>query len=168
MKFSKKQKIYNLSIPCQAVRVQINFHFSNLFCDCILELRVSLRHTGLRKGWTVACSCKCMLHCFPNFRLLAVSEQSTRSATLTVAVTHPGTNEHNCCLTSNSDLTTIFPLSYWYWGCKIYSMVQSSRVILLYLKSINKTKNIRRLNCWSDKYHYRLMVDYVDAKLYKF
>ena len=29
---------------------------------------------------------------FPNVRLLAVSEQSTRSATLTVAVTHPGTN----------------------------------------------------------------------------
>ena len=51
---------------------------------------------------------------FPNIRLLAVSEQSTRSATLTVAVTHPGTNAHNCCLTSNSDLTTIFPLSYWY------------------------------------------------------
>ena len=51
---------------------------------------------------------------FPNVRLLAVSEQSTRSATLTVAVTHPGTNAHNCCLISNSDLTTIFPLSYWY------------------------------------------------------
>ena len=51
---------------------------------------------------------------FPNVRLLAVSEQSTRSATLTVVVTHPGTNAHNCCLTSNRDLTTIFPLSYWY------------------------------------------------------
>ena len=51
---------------------------------------------------------------FPNVRLLAVSEQSTRSATLNVAVTHPGTNEHNCCLTSNSDNTTTFPLSYCY------------------------------------------------------
>ena len=44
---------------------------------------------------------------FPNVRLLAVSEQSTRSATLTVAVTHPGTNLHNCCLTSDSDLTAM-------------------------------------------------------------
>ena len=37
----------------------------------------------------------------------AVSEQSTRSATLTVVVTHPGTNAHNFFLTSNSDLTTM-------------------------------------------------------------
>ena len=44
---------------------------------------------------------------FPNIRLLAVSEQSIRSATLTVAVTHPGTNPHNCCLTSDSDHTAI-------------------------------------------------------------
>ena len=29
------------------------------------ELRVSLRQTGLRQGWTVACLCRCMLHCFP-------------------------------------------------------------------------------------------------------
>ena len=57
---------------------------------------------------------------FPNVRLLAVSEQSTRSETLTVAVTHPGTNAHNCCLTSNSDLTTIFPLNYWYSIVRYY------------------------------------------------
>ena len=43
---------------------------------------------------------------FPNVRLLAVSEQSTRSATLTVAVTHPGTNAHNCCLGAASKLKT--------------------------------------------------------------
>ena len=29
------------------------------------QLRVSLRQTGLRQGWTVACGCRCMLHCFP-------------------------------------------------------------------------------------------------------
>ena len=34
---------------------------------------------------------------FPNVRLLAVSEQSTRSATLTVAVTHPDTNAFELC-----------------------------------------------------------------------
>ena len=44
---------------------------------------------------------------FPNVMLLAVLEQSIRSATLTAAVTHPGTNLHNCCLTSDSDLTAI-------------------------------------------------------------
>ena len=42
---------------------------------------------------------------FPNISLLAISEQSIRSVTLTVAVTHPGTNTNNCCLTSDIDLT---------------------------------------------------------------
>ena len=65
-----------------------------------------------REGGTVDVALRLNAALFPNVRLLAVSEQSTRSATLTVAVTHPGTYAHNCCLTSNSDLTTIFPLSY--------------------------------------------------------
>ena len=51
---------------------------------------------------------------FPSVRLLAVHPQQTRSRTLTVAVTHPGTNAHNCSLTSSSDHTTIFPLGHWY------------------------------------------------------
>ena len=74
-------------------------HLTHLIVN---ELRVSLRLTGLRQGWTIAC-----------VRLLAVSQKSLRSATLTVAVTHPGTNAHNCCLTTISDLTTIFPLASW-------------------------------------------------------
>ena len=51
---------------------------------------------------------------FPSVRLLVVHPQQTRSRTLTVAVTHPGTNPHNCSLTSSSDHTTIYPLGHWY------------------------------------------------------
>ena len=51
---------------------------------------------------------------FPSVRLLVVHPQQTRSRTLTVAVTHPGTNAHNCSLTSSSDHTTIYPLGHWY------------------------------------------------------
>ena len=32
----------------------------------------------------------------PSVRILVVHPQQTRSRTLTVAVTHPGTNAHNC------------------------------------------------------------------------
>ena len=35
---------------------------------------------------------------FPSARLLIVHPQQRRSRTLTVAVTHPGTNAHNCSL----------------------------------------------------------------------
>ena len=38
---------------------------STSYDDDATELRVSLRQTGLRQGWTVACGCGCMLHCFP-------------------------------------------------------------------------------------------------------
>ena len=51
---------------------------------------------------------------FPSVRLLVVHPQQTRSRTLTVAVTHPGTDTHNCSLTSSSDHTTIYPLGHWY------------------------------------------------------
>ena len=51
---------------------------------------------------------------FPSVRLLVVHPQHTRRRTLTVAVTHPGTNAHNCSLTSSSDHTTIYPLGHWY------------------------------------------------------
>jgi hypothetical protein len=51
---------------------------------------------------------------FPSVRLLVVHPQQTRSRTLTVAVTHPGTNAHNCSLTSSNDHTTIYPLGQWY------------------------------------------------------
>ena len=40
---------------------------------------------------------------FPKVRLLAVSEQITRSATLTVAVTHPGT-----CILTNTHKNIFF------------------------------------------------------------
>ena len=51
---------------------------------------------------------------FPSVRLLVVHPHNTRRRTLTVAVTHPGTNAHNCSLTSRSDHTTIFPLGHRY------------------------------------------------------
>ena len=44
---------------------------------------------------------------YPNVRLLAMSERYIRSVTLTVGVTHPGTNAHNRCLNSDSDLSAI-------------------------------------------------------------
>jgi hypothetical protein len=47
---------------------------------------------------------------FPIVRLLDVHPQQTRGRTLTVVVTHPGANAHNCSLTSSSDHTTIYPL----------------------------------------------------------
>ena len=59
----------------------------------LIELRVSLRLTGLREGDgpmpADACAC---------------------STTIIVAVTHPGTNTLNCFLISNCDTTTICPL----------------------------------------------------------
>ena len=51
---------------------------------------------------------------FTSIRLLVVHPQQTRSRTLTVAVTHPGTNAHTCSLTSSSDNTTIYPQGHWY------------------------------------------------------
>ena len=43
--------------------------------------------------------------------LLVLNPQPTRSSTLTVAFTHPGTNPHNCSLTSTSKVhTPIDPL----------------------------------------------------------
>jgi hypothetical protein len=51
---------------------------------------------------------------FPSVRLLGVHPQQTRIRTLTVAVTHPGTNAHNCSLTSSTDHTTIYPLGHCY------------------------------------------------------
>ena len=47
---------------------------------------------------------------FPSVRLLVLHPHNTRRRTLNVSVTHPGTNAHNCSLTSRSDHTTIFPL----------------------------------------------------------
>ena len=72
-----------------------------------LELKVSLRRTGLRQR--VDCRILVQEHAalFPYVRLLALSDRSIRSSTLTVAVTHPGTNLRNYCLTSDSDLTAI-------------------------------------------------------------
>ena len=66
-----------------------------LHIDILAELRISLRQRVDRRMLV-------QVHAalFPDVRLLAVSEQSIRSASLTVAVTHPGTNLHNCCLTS--------------------------------------------------------------------
>ena len=46
--------------------------------------------------------------------LHAVHPQQTRSRTLTVTVTYPGTNANNCSLTSSIDHTTICPLGHWY------------------------------------------------------
>ena len=72
-----------------------------------LELMVSLKRTGLRQRVDRRMLVQVHAALFPNVRLMTVSERSIRSATLTVAVTHPGTNLHNCCLTSDSDLTAI-------------------------------------------------------------
>ena len=71
------------------------------------ELKVNLRRTGLRQRVDRRMLVQVHAALFPNVRLMTVSERSIRSATLTVAVTHPGTNLHNCCLTSDSDLTAI-------------------------------------------------------------
>jgi hypothetical protein len=51
---------------------------------------------------------------FPSVWLLDVHPQQIRSRTLTVAVTHPGTNAQHGLLTSRSDHTTIYPLGHWY------------------------------------------------------
>ena len=51
---------------------------------------------------------------FPSITLLDVHAQHTRSRALTVAITHPGTNAHNCSLTSSSHHTTIYPLGHSY------------------------------------------------------
>ena len=66
------------------------------------------------RGRTVACTSVLHAVLFPSVRLLVVHPQHTRRRTLTVAVTHPGTNTHNCSLTSSSDHTTIYPLGHWY------------------------------------------------------
>ena len=59
------------------------------------ELSVSLRCTGLRQCWTVACSLFMQVHTqfLPNIRL-ASGCVTRRSAMLNVAVTHPGTSIH--------------------------------------------------------------------------
>ena len=49
-----------------------------------------------------------------SFSTMVVHPQHTRSRTLTVVVTHPGINSHNCSLTWSSDHTTINPLDHWY------------------------------------------------------
>ena len=71
------------------------------------ELRVSLKRTGLRQRLDRLILVQVHAALFPNVRLLAVSEGSIRSATLTLLVTHPGTNLNNCSFTSDSDLTAI-------------------------------------------------------------
>ena len=71
----------------------------------LTELKVSLRRTGIRGRVDRCLIMQVHAALFPNVRLLAVSERSIRSATLIVAVTD--TNLHNCCLTSDSDLTAI-------------------------------------------------------------
>ena len=71
----------------------------------LYELRVSLRRTGLRQRLDRRMLVHVHAALFPNVRLLAMSERSIRTVTLAVAVTHPGTNTHNCCLTY-SHLTT--------------------------------------------------------------
>ena len=52
------------------------------------ELKVSIRRTGLRQRVDRRILVQVHPALFPNVRLLAVSERSIRSATLTVAVTH--------------------------------------------------------------------------------
>ena len=81
-------------------------HIISYICSCLLELRVSLRRTGLRQRVDHRMLVQVHAALFTNVRLLAVSERSI-SATLTVVVTHPGTNAHNCYLTSKVDLTAI-------------------------------------------------------------
>ena len=68
---------------------------------------ISLRRTGLRQRVDRRMLVQVHAALFPNVRPRAVSVQSMRSATLTVAVTHPGINLHNCCLTSDIDLTAM-------------------------------------------------------------
>ena len=57
-------------------------------------LKVSLRRTGLRQRLDRRMLLQMHAALFPNIRLLAVSERSMRSATLTVAVTHPSKLEN--------------------------------------------------------------------------
>ena len=51
---------------------------------------------------------------YPRVKLLVVHPQQTRSRTLTVAVTHPGTIAHNSAITLSKVHTTIYPLGHWY------------------------------------------------------
>jgi hypothetical protein len=57
-----------------------------------------------------------------------VHPQQTRSRTLTVVVTNPGTNAHNCSLTSSSDHTTIYPLGHWYPKKSSYYLYQKGKI----------------------------------------